>query len=657
MKNKGFTLIELLAVIVLIAIVTLISIPLIRDVIEKAQKGALKASVQGIAEAANYYYQANMKESENNRLLEFNNGKQTDSYEKLSYKGLIEHGMVLITTDNKSAICIDNGKWYAKKELNQKEATIGDGICDGITADGIINVTNKCEEDINACNEEKEELESEIETGKEKIANAIKSRGYEINKNKSFEELATGIKSISSGPMFYVKTVNPTINDVKIVYRKAKETDEYSTNYIQIKKLTSNEYDEFTIAADTAKTWYSPSLGNCECPYRNAFNAKLNSKINVIRFSPTVIGVMYRRIDYTTDTDTTSVTDYYTYLKTFKWDATNNKWVLVTTLNLRPIMYRDTSYTNKDNHSYYSCDRLQELPFQDTNNYYATFATFLSGDADNGTTTYTYYTKVAYLSVNKTTGAVSYAIGSSSSAYSETFNYTTNIPSKTVYNFDADGMYSYTYSDPENRIISKTTYYSYILGANGSWATKTIDVPYGSTDPVTDLTKKGYVSSSRQRYWLDPSISINTSSKTITTTVKYKEIPPDGYDDLSVKDIKQVSKTFNISNALPSGKSVSGSMQNANVPENLKPGYYFLDYTTGQFYAIYKLNSGYLYITGEVVEKSGTSDYFYKQLSLEITGVRYSDTLYDGTSSTSTVRLNEPGNHYLLSTEYMLAIK
>ena len=42
--KKGFTLIELLAVIVILAIIALIATPLVLNTIEKARKGAAKAS-------------------------------------------------------------------------------------------------------------------------------------------------------------------------------------------------------------------------------------------------------------------------------------------------------------------------------------------------------------------------------------------------------------------------------------------------------------------------------------------------------------------------------------------------------------------------------------------------------------------------------------
>ena len=51
MKQKGFTLVELLAVIVILAIIALISTPIILGVIEKARIGAAKQSALGYIDA------------------------------------------------------------------------------------------------------------------------------------------------------------------------------------------------------------------------------------------------------------------------------------------------------------------------------------------------------------------------------------------------------------------------------------------------------------------------------------------------------------------------------------------------------------------------------------------------------------------------------
>ena len=60
MKRKGFTLIELLAVIVILAIIALISTPMILGVIEKAKKGGAESSALGYLDAVEKTVATNM---------------------------------------------------------------------------------------------------------------------------------------------------------------------------------------------------------------------------------------------------------------------------------------------------------------------------------------------------------------------------------------------------------------------------------------------------------------------------------------------------------------------------------------------------------------------------------------------------------------------
>ena len=55
MKHKIFTLVELLAVIVILVVISLITIPIIGNVIEDSRRKAFESSVQGLVESANYY--------------------------------------------------------------------------------------------------------------------------------------------------------------------------------------------------------------------------------------------------------------------------------------------------------------------------------------------------------------------------------------------------------------------------------------------------------------------------------------------------------------------------------------------------------------------------------------------------------------------------
>ncbi len=55
-EKKGFTLIELLAVILILSIIALITVPVIMNIIERANKSAFKDSAYGIIKAGELYY-------------------------------------------------------------------------------------------------------------------------------------------------------------------------------------------------------------------------------------------------------------------------------------------------------------------------------------------------------------------------------------------------------------------------------------------------------------------------------------------------------------------------------------------------------------------------------------------------------------------------
>lgn len=151
-ESKGFTLIELLAVIVILALIALITTPMIIDVIEKSKKGALEDSAYGLLEAANIYYTGGMlEEKEISKIVfTFQNGKQI-SNAKLSYKGKVDNGSLRLYSDGATALCITGGGYVAIKNVNETQVTMTTGGCvyneetesyEIITADGQIKGKN-----------------------------------------------------------------------------------------------------------------------------------------------------------------------------------------------------------------------------------------------------------------------------------------------------------------------------------------------------------------------------------------------------------------------------------------------------------------------------------------------------------------------------------
>ena len=63
MRKKGFTLIELLAVIIILAVIALISTPIVLNVVDNAKKQANKNSAYGLLDAARLYYAESLLDS------------------------------------------------------------------------------------------------------------------------------------------------------------------------------------------------------------------------------------------------------------------------------------------------------------------------------------------------------------------------------------------------------------------------------------------------------------------------------------------------------------------------------------------------------------------------------------------------------------------
>ena len=117
MKEKGFTLIELLAVIVILSVITLITVPMITNVIEESKKKALASSVEGLVESANLYA------IENDGVYEFLFDKEhqgsTLKGESLDYRGNIDgEGKLYLDKEGNVSVCISNDKYYAYKNYN-----------------------------------------------------------------------------------------------------------------------------------------------------------------------------------------------------------------------------------------------------------------------------------------------------------------------------------------------------------------------------------------------------------------------------------------------------------------------------------------------------------------------------------------------------------
>ena len=126
-KKNGFTLIELLAVIVILAVIALIAVPVILNIIDKANKSAFKDTAYGIVNAAELYFaeqqlEPNGMETDKEFLL----FKNTES--DLQLKGEVPTGIVRVTKEGKVAIAVQNGRYCVTKGYDDTNVALKDGV-------------------------------------------------------------------------------------------------------------------------------------------------------------------------------------------------------------------------------------------------------------------------------------------------------------------------------------------------------------------------------------------------------------------------------------------------------------------------------------------------------------------------------------------------
>ena len=119
MKNKGFTLVELLAVIVILAVISLIATPMILGVIETAKKSASVESANGLLDAADKYMITSMFDESTVTRFDFPGDT------KLSYKGTKPtSGTLVVDKDGDMSVTVSINGYCVRKRFSEKTPTI-----------------------------------------------------------------------------------------------------------------------------------------------------------------------------------------------------------------------------------------------------------------------------------------------------------------------------------------------------------------------------------------------------------------------------------------------------------------------------------------------------------------------------------------------------
>ena len=123
MKRKnGFTLIEVLTVIVILAIIALIAVPVIMDLVHKANKSAFKDSAYALIKAGDLLYSTSEMEGAElaRKTFDF-----SDNNVKLDVKGELPTGGIMKVYENgQIAMAVTKGKYCATKGIYDKEVII-----------------------------------------------------------------------------------------------------------------------------------------------------------------------------------------------------------------------------------------------------------------------------------------------------------------------------------------------------------------------------------------------------------------------------------------------------------------------------------------------------------------------------------------------------
>ena len=211
MKEKGFTLIELLAVIVILSVITLITIPMITNVIEESKKKALASSIQGLVESANLYA------IENDGVYEFLFDKEhkgsTKKGESLDYRGTIDgEGKLYLDKEGNVSVCISNDTYYVYKNYNSG-IIVGDkktGNCiigfDALTNKYVAMLDNGTGNVSNVYS--KDEVNNLVDSLDTKITN---NTNEITNMKSNIEELQNNLNNLSS-------LVNNGMNTIDKIY-------------------------------------------------------------------------------------------------------------------------------------------------------------------------------------------------------------------------------------------------------------------------------------------------------------------------------------------------------------------------------------------------------------------------------------------------------
>ena len=140
-SNRGFSLIELLAVIIVLAVISLLVVPTSLKIISKVEMDSFGNSVQNLIKAAQNNCQIERIEGKTiTNIYTLTNGK-IDS--KLNVKGdLPKRGKVILSNNCKAAAFVSNGIYCAERLFDEDEVKVSESSEDCLLYEQPPNLTN-----------------------------------------------------------------------------------------------------------------------------------------------------------------------------------------------------------------------------------------------------------------------------------------------------------------------------------------------------------------------------------------------------------------------------------------------------------------------------------------------------------------------------------
>jgi len=124
-KEKGFTLVELIAVIILLGIIALITIPTVNELLKEARMSAFEDTAYGLVRAGTLYYQKQELRDEVTSNMTFTFPSATG----LEVSGKKpSSGTMIVDIDGNVSLAVSNGRYCARKDFKDSEITLDTDI-------------------------------------------------------------------------------------------------------------------------------------------------------------------------------------------------------------------------------------------------------------------------------------------------------------------------------------------------------------------------------------------------------------------------------------------------------------------------------------------------------------------------------------------------